>query len=238
MPNCILCKLLRKIVCETCEAHQEQLWQRTRAWEGEHTNGGTVAAHEPDYERLLEILELHKSDPATALREWHDLAKQGSIWSMYYIGWAYEHGSGTGRDLTRAEEWYDRASGYQYALLCCARLAAARRDYAACEAILKIGVEQDWAPAEFRLGWYKLEQSRSRRTAREVRPLLERAAAHGHPMAQLLLAQLMAWGRFGLSDIPRGFRMIIGFSGPDTPQSETSSAVGEEDRRMEQAPTA
>lgn len=221
-------------MCANCEAYHQRLWQRVRAWEREHTNGAEVSSREPDFDRLLQILELHKSDPAAAVEAWHALAEEGSIWSMFYIGWAYEHGSGIERNLAEAEKWYDRASGYQYALLCSARLAAERGDYPACEAMLKIGVDQEWAPAEFRLAWYKLGQSGSRQTARDVQPLLERATADGHPMAPLLLGQLMAWGRLGLRQIPRGFRMIRNYSSKSQADDEAAQQSGGVDPATEQ----
>jgi hypothetical protein len=58
-------------------------------------------------------------------------------------------------------------------MLHCARFAALRRDFTACEAILGVGVQQHWVPAIFWLSWYRLKQSESLATYRAIRPMLE-----------------------------------------------------------------
>ena len=69
------------------------------------------------------------------------------------------------------------------------------------------GAQKGFMPASYWLAWYTYQLSPKRKTAREVRPLLEAASAAGHPGAKLVLARWMTFGKFGLREIPRGFRM-------------------------------
>ncbi len=89
-----------------------------------------------------------------------------------------------------------------------AQLLAKHQYFAECEAVLNDGVDQDWIPAFFWLADFRLRQSRSRKTYREIQPLLEYAAEQGHPWAQLLLARLMVKGKFGFGLMLRGYRLF------------------------------
>lgn len=88
-----------------------------------------------------------------------------------------------------------------------ARLLAELGHHDACERTLENGVASDFVPAYFWLARCRYEQSKTPRVRREVRPLLEYAADKGHPEAKLLLARWMGLGKFGLRDIPRGWRL-------------------------------
>ncbi len=129
---------------------------------------------------------------------------------MIEIASCYEFGRGVLRDEAEADQWYFRAfeGGSQFAMLKCAKAAASRQDFALCEEILKVGVDQDWPPAVFWLAWYRHRQSGSRATYRAIRPLLEKAAKRGHPAARMILGNLMVRGKFGVFRVPQGF--IVG----------------------------
>jgi hypothetical protein len=81
-------------------------------------------------------------------------------------------------------------------------------DFDACEEVLQDGIASDFIPAYFWLARLRFLRSGDRKTCREIRPLLEYARDRGHPGATHLLAALMLLGRFGLRQVPGGFRMV------------------------------
>lgn len=184
----------------------------TYQWDRRHSNRDELAAQETNGDQIEEAIRFHKAgDFAAAFQKWLALAQKGSVWSMFEVGQCYETGAGVTADQEKAETWYKRAcaGGSQLAMLACARLAASRHDYAACENILQPGVEQGWAPAKFWLAWYRHEQSESMQICRRLLPLLNDAAAKGHPGAKFLLANFTIHGKFGLLRVPFGFLLAL-----------------------------
>jgi len=154
---------------------------------------------------------IRPTDPEAAFRIYVDMADAGVAWAMEKVGYQYAWGNFVPRDWERAQDYFRRAieAGSWMATLKYARLMADRGHFDVCEAVLQDGVNADFLPACYWLAWYRFRQSGTRTTVREIRPLLERAAEAGHPAAALLLARLQVWGKFGLREIPRGFRQLL-----------------------------
>ena len=129
----------------------------------------------------------------------------------------YYKGNGVAADAERAEYWYRRASeaGYTRATLDLRALLDGRGDQSGAEAVFTHGVDRDWPPASFWLAQYRIERSDTRRTLREVRPLLERAATQGSSVAQWTLARRRARGRFWRIRNPSGAESHVGVFASD-----------------------
>lgn len=186
--------------------------RRSSEWDREHANTAELSGREFDADRLWRAFDLYDGgDFSAAFQIWSELADQGSVWSMIELGRCYQNGRGVERDVAEAERWYKRAfaGGSQIAMLKCAQAAAWRQDYTACEAILQVGVNQDWTPAIFWLAWYRHKQSESRETYRSILPMLRKAAERGHPAARMYLASFMVRGRFGRLRVPLGMLLAV-----------------------------
>lgn len=206
------CRLCTWLCDRFCADFNASIWDRSDAWEREHSNEYDLWSAETDRNR--ELIEragaLHDADPEAAFRIDLEAAQAGSIWAMELVGWHYDTGAVVQADFGQAQEYYCRAlrAGSWMATIKYARLLAAHSHFDSCERVLKDGVEADFVPAYFWLAWFRYKQSRTRKTCREIKPLLEYAAEKGHPGATLVLARLMARGKFGFRAIPEGFRLF------------------------------
>jgi TPR repeat protein len=194
--------------CKFVDRFWERFWEHSDAWEREASNDIELWAQESDRNRELidRAIAVEKTDPAAAFRLYLEAAEEGSVWSMQRVGWHYWTGVGVAADLGRAQEYYHRAScaGSWIATLHYARLLAKHGHYDDCESVLKDGVAADFVPAYFWLARFRYKRSKTRKSCREVRPLLEYAAGKGHPAAAQMLARWMLFGKFGLREILRG----------------------------------
>jgi len=172
-------------------------------------------ANEPDVVQLKLAKSMLKTDSKQALQNLETLARQGSLMSMVYLGWAYGTGDGLGRDPKKAEEWYRKAAGngsilgrfyLGVHLLNGEKMGQAVREF-------EIGSEDGFPPSMDRLGkmhFYGIGMPPDRSRARE---LWERAARLGHVRAKRRLGFAMAGGKYGFSNIPRGMVMVISVIG-------------------------
>ena len=210
--TCRLCSWLCDRFCPP-SVRDRALGAATGQWEDDFALGWEPAEEAAARERHSEARELTKDDPAAALALHLELADGGSAFSMLKAGWHYLNGHGTERDPAAAEEFYRRAlcAGSWRATIRYASLLFQRGAHDAWPGTLGDGVDKGFIPSFFWLGWYSYKRSPSARTAREVRHLLETAAAAGHPEARLTLARWTAQGKFGWGEIPAGFRMILAF---------------------------
>jgi hypothetical protein len=217
MPKgCFLCRLFLPFARRQFDFDPiERVWKISHAWDCAHSNKWEILRREADRDALTQAFNLYASDPQAAFRLWLELAERGSVWSMFEVATGYTGERGVATDPGEAEKWFKRGfeAGDQRAMLECARMAVESGDYAAAEAILQGGVDQDWAPAMFWLAWYRHKQSDSRETYRNVRPLLEAAGQQGHPAAQMMLGRFMAKGKFGILHIPAGWKQLRRVSG-------------------------
>ena len=150
-------------------------------------------------------------DPGAAFRLYSAAARAGSVWATEMIAWQYWTGTGVGVELDLADEQYRRAIalGSQMAMIGYARLLDERGEYIASDRVLEDGLASDFIPASYWLARLRYERIKTKRTAMEVRPMLEKAAAHGHPGAGAELARMKAIGKLGLRNVPDGFRLIF-----------------------------
>ncbi len=208
--KCRLCAWLCDRFCPP-DASGSAIWNASSAWEEDFASdweppeGGDSLR-----ERWREAENLMDNDPAAALAIHLELAEKGSVFSMLKAGWQHAHGHGTERDDAAAEEFFRRAlcAGSWKATTRYAMLLFERGAHDKWPSTLDDGVQKGFVPSFFWLAWYRYKRSPRRRTAREVRHLLEAAAAAGHPGARLTLARWTASGKFGLREIPHGFDML------------------------------
>lgn len=165
-------------------------------------------------DEIRELLEqgnaIRDADMEAAFRLWLQAADAGSIQAMVAVGQCYDYGAGAEKDFGLAQEYYYRAlcAGSWRATIDYAWLLERHGHLEHAEHVLADGVRAEFIPAFFRLASFRYRHSKSRKTRREIRPLLERAAEAGHPGAELMLARLMAQGKFGFRERRRGFGQI------------------------------
>lgn len=186
------------------------LWKKSHAWEKAHSNDYEIWSQESDWihsegDRAFAI---SKTDPEAAFHIRLALADGGSVWWMQGVARSYDMGWGVTADYTKAQEYYNRAidGGLWVATISYAQFLAKHGHYDHCETVLEDGVNKEFVPAYFWLAWYRYKQSRSRKTRRVIRPLVEHAAEQGHPGAQWFKVKLMFFGKFGFREVPHAFK--------------------------------
>ena len=211
----MICRLCSWLCDRVCPPHlrDRALSDAAGQWEDDFALGWEPAEEDDARDRQKEARGLTKDDPAAALAIHLELAEGGSAFSMLRAGWHYLNGYGTERDPAAAEEFFRRAlcAGSWRATIRYASLLFKRGAHDAWPSTLGDGVDRGFIPSFFWLAWYSYKRSPSARTAREVRHLLEAAAAAGHPEARLTMARWMVLGKFGWREIPAGIRAIRAF---------------------------
>ncbi|MEI9851383.1 MAG: hypothetical protein WDN24_11750 [Sphingomonas sp.] len=212
--TCKLCLFLCNWLCgDDAERVRVSLWDSATAWERAQSNEWELWSEESDGNRELikQARAMQEADPEAAFRTFLEAAEGGSAWAMEMVGWHYDTGTAVAADFGQAQEYYYRAicAGSWMATIAYARLLAEHEYFDYCERVLDDGVRSDFVPASFWLAWFRYKQSPTRETCREIRPLLEFAAEEGHPGAKLMIARLMARGKFGIREIPGGFGRIM-----------------------------
>jgi len=177
------------------------IWSSDRAiWE-----------REPDQARLNRAAALLVTSPAQALTELQELAENGSVLSMVYLGHAFRNGTGTPIDLGKSEQWYRRAADAGSALA--AGILGAYyfdiKQYARAEEFFKMSADRGYLPGMFRLATLYLDEAVIDPQPQKARELLERASALGHAVAKRRLAGLLARGGFGLVQRIRGYWLML-----------------------------
>jgi TPR repeat protein len=216
--DCILCNAVAWISAKqglpSGGASLARLWDWGRAWDEAHADDRTVLDDDPQREGVIEAARLRVSDPDGAFEQFSALAQRGSASGMVGLARCYFSGVGVAANQEAGEDWYRQAAeaGSQHAQLWYGKLLGSKGDFEGAERVFNSGAEADWGPGLFWFAWYRLRQSRTVKTWREVLPLLERSASKGSPVAEWLVARNMAKGVFGLREIPRGWRRLIGIS--------------------------
>ncbi len=210
---CKLCQWLGKRFSNSDESICSPMWRELGEWEHAYLSAIDGFGEEPDASAQLvdSAFDLRDRDPEGALALFQEAAAAGSASAIEMVGWHHEVGEILELDLGAAERSYHQAicAGSWSATLRYAKLLARRGDVAECENVLRDGVELDFVPAFFWLAWYRYKWVPTRATARDIRPLLERAEGRGHPIARKFLAGLMLRGKFGIRHIPDGLRIIL-----------------------------
>lgn len=185
-------------------------WDRLYNWESWATNDVDYWWDKPDAERLMAVSALWDSNPIAAFHGYRELADEGCVHALIWQGQCYSHGHGTKADFDAAYACYTRAmnEGSWIATRDIATLLYEHGHFEECEEHLEYAIQHDFIPAYYWLARYRIYRSETLTIFREVRPLLEHAAAEGHPGAKRYLAILMMLGIFGIREIPRGIRMM------------------------------
>lgn len=228
--TCKICAWLCNWLCADAGPVRSSFWRQSDAWESAHSNEyelwSKVTAG--DRERIDAAKAIQDADPKMAFRIYLDLADAGVVWAMETVASHYELGIAVAADFEQAQTHYRRAieAGSWMATIRYVKLLAHNGYSDICETLLQDGVKADFVPAFFWLAWHRLKRSSSRKTCREVRPLLEHAAEAGHPAAELSLARLQALGKFGLGEIPLGFKQISKIVGRNRSGDSSSESEG------------
>lgn len=210
--KCVFCGRIRRFVVAMMPADVQTALATERSklldWAYTQANDAEIWCAEREQKQVAAAIELDGVDRVSAFHEFLALAERGSLWSMVRVGYHYQVGRGTSLDIEKAEHWYRLAvdGGVQQAQLRLGKLYWCRKDFARAAEVYQVGAGQKWSPAMYRLAQCKLAMSRSRQTLSEARQLLEAASEKGDLGAELYLASLITRGRFGLRQIPRGWR--------------------------------
>ena len=203
---------------------------RTEAWERAlASNGGWQPEDSPGAGALIEKAEaVQERAPASALELYRDAAAQGSALALEALAWHYQTGTGVGADLEAAQDYYRRAivAGSWPATIGYARLLNALGFTEQRDAVLEDGVSAGFVPAHYWLARFRYDGSTSPAVVRGVKPLVEHAAAMGHPGAGALLAALKMRGHYGLRRIPSGLRMAFRIARGAAQADEDASKQG------------
>lgn len=168
--------------------------------------------NEPDVARLSVAYALMETDPAQAVKELQLLAERGSSYSMLYLGWAYQKGTGASVDAKQAERWFHRAveNGSKLAIYYLGHFYLQQQEYSKAHEVFVMGVSKQYAPAIYCLGQMYLDGTGVSKQPDKARALLEQATALGHVFAKRSLAKLLMSGQFGLFSILRGCSLFLG----------------------------
>lgn len=208
--KCRFCIWLCARLCPP-EMGNDRFWAYVYDWEHKFARDWEPWEEDEDLRnRGKKASALVATDPQQALAEFESLATQGFVWAMRWAGALHSGEQGVEQDLQKAEEYYYEAllGGSWMATLELSKLLNRNKINDRWECILEDGDGVGFLPASYWLGWYRYKRKPSRKTAREVRQLLEKAAVGGHPGARLQLAGWKAKGKLGLRNIPHGFREL------------------------------
>jgi TPR repeat protein len=124
------------------------------------------------------------------------------------VGWMYELGLGTAKDLQKAEYWYRKAVnngnsvGYYYL----ARLRHVAGNYTEIRPLLEKA--DNYPPALYHLGLlYEFGQG-ARQDPDTAFQYYEKAAEKGHVYAQRRILRKFTSGEYGIWRIPQGYFML------------------------------
>lgn len=195
-----------------CDAVRQSHWQQSDDWEWTHSNQDELRWRDTEPNRALidEAFARQGAEPEAAFRLFEEAAAAGSPVAMTMAGSYHECGIAVTADLDRAADYYHRAicAGSWLATIRYARLLAAQGHVQESEDVLRDGVRLDFVPAFYWLAQLRYERAQTRAVCREIRPLLDHAAARGHPGAKQLIGTLMTKGKYGLLAIPKGLRLL------------------------------
>lgn len=230
MSGCSFCAKVRRWLgaeaLPDCDALWLARWEEANAWERAQAGHDTLwwSDPEPVCALIEKMDDLSGGDPDKAFELLHEAGEAGSAWAMHSVARHYETGTIVAADAERALDYYHRAicAGSWMATIDYARLLADQGQVEDSEAVLQDGVRLAFVPAFFWLAWLRYERAPTRATCREIKPLLDHAAAQGHPGAQLILARFMAKGKFGLLQIPSGFRRLLEIMPPPPTESDAA----------------
>lgn len=141
---------------------------------------------DPQSDRLWDALQLTKRDPSAGLGDLSLLARQGSGLSMMYLGDIYLHGRyGIKRDPELAAKWLDAAAyagSIEAAYIYAFHLWKIKR-FEESLALYNIIAKENYAPAQFVLGWKYLHGDYVERDLTKALHFFHLADRQGHLIA-------------------------------------------------------
>jgi TPR repeat protein len=201
------------VACRFCD----RLWEDFDRWDRAHSNERELWFADSEHSRALaeQAFDIREADPAAAFALFLEAADAGSATAMAAVAYSYHWGDPVAADFEKAHLYYVRAitAGSWIATLNYARLLNDHGYHTECDEVLEDGIACDFLPAYFWLAEVRYRRRPGRQACRDVRPLLERAAARGHPFARFRLAQMMITGKFGLREVPAGFAHLWRWAG-------------------------
>ena len=193
-----------------------------------------VMAREPDLQRLRLAYDLLQTDRSSAIAELEKLVSAGSVMGALYLAESFAKGPHADDDAT--EKWLKSAYEHNSArgLICLAMHYAKKEEYNDAEKIYLEGVSQNDAQSTYYLAKMYVRTNRFTLISPEIRNLLERAAALGHPAAMRDLWQLHVKGTYGILSIPKGFLLLLCFLSKNFALAfgQRPDAFGPSDRRL------
>jgi TPR repeat protein len=192
----------------------------------ESTNNDALFEADADPERLRQLSELSRANPAEAFTQFLALAEGGSVWSMLRVARAYQLGRGAPLDLARAEEWYWKASehGSDLGLLQAGYWAFKNGDLARAKFIFGVGADRGLTSAMRYLAWMELTVTKTEQARSRARALYEQAIALGDLRARVQFVRAMAHGQFGLRLVPTGMRKLFSLAKDVSAQIDAMSS--------------
>jgi len=228
---CNLCDWLGNLL-GVSDKERNCIWYQADRWEDDFAQ--KWEPWDDDESRRLRAsaaAKLVEIDSQAGLREFLELSELGSAWSMRWVGHLYSGAHGIERNAKLAEDYFRKAlcAGSWLATIPYANCLYRRGAHDKWPSTLADGVDRGFVPAFYWQAWNHYRLSPSRKTAQEMRPLLQRAAREGHPGAKALLARWSMRGRFGFGQIWRGLRMsreLVYECAKWSAQSREQAAVG------------
>jgi len=189
---------------------RSRVWEQSRKQERYAASKLKAQAREPDTVRAMEIFKVLQTDPASGHTLLVELADQGSPWAMEELAISHESGRYVKLDLNKSLRWYHKAvkASSFTAVISFARVLDKLGHHDRCDKFLSNNLDIGFPAIHFWLAWYRIKRSKSKNIYKEVKPLLEYASKNGHIGAQVVFANSMARGRFGILDIPKGLKML------------------------------
>ncbi len=213
MARCVLCRWLQSVACAESDHLYAAVWSASADWEARFTAERGFWPDETD--ENAELIEraraLQGADPEAALALYCTAADQGSPEALELVAWHHQTGTAVATDPNLATEWLRRAiaAGAWRATIAYARHLDALGHADLADEVLQDGIDAGFAPAFFWLGHLRARRDPSNATRRAVRPLIEHAAARGHPLAEWTVARWMARGNLGIGNIVAGMRRLL-----------------------------
>ncbi|WP_066662735.1 MULTISPECIES: SEL1-like repeat protein [unclassified Sphingomonas] len=213
MARSVLCRRLQSFACTESDQLYATVWSAATDWEARFTDahGFWPDETDADVELIDRARALQGTDPVAALALYRAAADQGSPEALELVAWHYQTGTTVPADPNQAAQWLRRAvaAGAWRATIAYARQLDALGHTDLADEVLQDGIDAGFAPAFFWLGHLRARRDPTNATRRAVRPLIEYAAARGHPLAEWTIARWMARGTLGIGNIVAGLRRLF-----------------------------
>jgi len=212
-------------ICAACGERNQRIWDdiyqfdRDYSWEYELWQRQDEALNEACTAARKLGQSDAPADQAASLVKLLELSDAGHPFAMLSVGSRYQKGIGVEKDLKRAAEYYRESlnAGSWLATLYYAGVMYQLGNYEKAFDVLESNVRNKHSPSFFWLAHYRFKRKKSRKVAREIRPLLEYLHEFEHQGARTMLNMLQVLGFYGLREIMIGWK---GITAPDPAKSD------------------